>query len=65
MKRSLTSEAEDELTEAALWYEGRREGLGVVIALMAKIGTGLEDTLRDFGYRTRRRHLAGLVDEHL
>jgi len=29
MKRSLTSEAEDEITEAALWYEGRREGLGV------------------------------------
>ncbi len=29
MKRSLTKGAEDELTEAALWYEGRREGLGI------------------------------------
>ena len=29
MKRSLTSEAEEELTEAALWYDDRREGLGV------------------------------------
>ena len=29
MKRSLTPAAEDELTEAALWYEDRREGLGV------------------------------------
>ena len=29
MKRSLTAEAEDELTEAALWYEDRREGLGI------------------------------------
>lgn len=29
MKRSLTPEAEDELTEAALWYEDRRAGLGI------------------------------------
>jgi hypothetical protein len=29
MKLSLTSEAEEELTEAALWYEDRREGLGI------------------------------------
>jgi hypothetical protein len=29
MKRALTADAEDELTEAALWYEDRREGLGV------------------------------------
>ncbi|MCP4658590.1 MAG: type II toxin-antitoxin system RelE/ParE family toxin [bacterium] len=29
MKRSLTPEAEDELTEAALWYENRRKGLGI------------------------------------
>ncbi len=29
MKRALTAEAEDELTEAALWYEERRELLGV------------------------------------
>jgi len=29
MNRSLTPEAEDELTEAALWYEDRREGLGL------------------------------------
>ncbi len=29
MKRSFTSEAEDELTETALWYEDRREGLGI------------------------------------
>ena len=29
MKRSLSAEAEDEVTEAALWYEERREGLGV------------------------------------
>lgn len=29
MKRSLTSDAEDEVSEAALWYEGRREGLGI------------------------------------
>ena len=28
MKRYLTSEAEDEITEAAVWYEDRREGLG-------------------------------------
>ena len=29
MKRALTADAEDELTEAALRYEDRREGLGV------------------------------------
>jgi len=29
MKRSLTAEAEEELTEAAQWYEDRREGLGI------------------------------------
>ncbi len=29
MKRVLTPEAEAELTDAALWYEDRREGLGV------------------------------------
>ena len=29
MKRAVAPEAEDELTEAALWYEERREGLGV------------------------------------
>ncbi|HEX9733000.1 MAG TPA: type II toxin-antitoxin system RelE/ParE family toxin [Thermoanaerobaculia bacterium] len=29
MKRALTAAAEVELTEAALWYEDRREGLGV------------------------------------
>ena len=29
MKTALSSEAEDELAEAALWYQDRREGLGV------------------------------------
>ncbi len=29
MKRAVASEAEEELTKAALWYEERRDGLGI------------------------------------
>lgn len=29
MKRYLTPEAENEITEAAFWYEDRRQGLGI------------------------------------
>jgi len=33
-------------------------------ALQAKLGALIERTLQGFGYRAKKRHLAGLVDEH-
>jgi formylglycine-generating enzyme required for sulfatase activity len=33
-------------------------------ALQAKAGAWIEHTLQGFGYRAKKRHLAGLIDEH-